>query len=284
MWKKEIVETANGEFELFINGSGPPLCVTHLYSEFNERGNYFADAFIPHFTVYLINLRGAGGSVAVANHHEYSMSQSVQDLEAIRQALKLDTWSFAGHSTGAMIGLTYAVEAPNNLEKLVISAGAASYEYMQHPDCIYSKKNARNARLLELLSIIKSADSSLDERRAADREWMEMSLYRPENYDAYFSKSSSGKVVPARLDYFSYEELPSFNLFNQLPEVEKPILICCGKHDTQCPVDCSIHIHQALPKSELIIFKESNHSPFLEEPAAFSKMTERFKFLDSSHT
>ncbi len=33
MWKKEMIETTRGWFELFIYGEGNPLWVTHLYSE-----------------------------------------------------------------------------------------------------------------------------------------------------------------------------------------------------------------------------------------------------------
>jgi proline iminopeptidase len=44
MWKQELIKTTRGEFEIFTQGTGTPLCITHLYSEFNQLGNYFADA------------------------------------------------------------------------------------------------------------------------------------------------------------------------------------------------------------------------------------------------
>ncbi|WYP26970.1 alpha/beta hydrolase [Alkalihalobacillus sp. FSL W8-0930] len=278
MWKQELLETEQGIFEVFMKGEGDPLCVTHLYSEFNDRGNYFADPFTEAFTVYLVNLRSAGNSRVVAAESECSMRQSVEDLEAIRRALQIDTWSFAGHSTGAMLGLVYAVEYPDSLEKVLINAGAGSYEYMNHPDCIYNRSNPSNSRVLELLDTIKSSES-VDERRAASKEWTQMSIYRPERYDEYFSKPSSGKIVGRRLNYFSYQELPTFNLFEQLPHVRVPAIISCGKYDRQCPLDCSIQIHESLPHSELVIFNESNHNAFLEEEHAFNELVQRFNQL-----
>lgn len=45
MWKRQMLRTKRGTFELFTKGNGEPLCVTHHYSQFNETGDYFADVF-----------------------------------------------------------------------------------------------------------------------------------------------------------------------------------------------------------------------------------------------
>lgn len=44
-WKQTIIATQRGNFEVFQKGEGPPLCVTHHYSVFNESGDYYAEAF-----------------------------------------------------------------------------------------------------------------------------------------------------------------------------------------------------------------------------------------------
>src|SRR5690606_8354067 len=54
-WKQLIIDTERGIFEVFTKGEGPPLCVTHHYSIFNETGDYFAETFTPFCTVYLVN-------------------------------------------------------------------------------------------------------------------------------------------------------------------------------------------------------------------------------------
>ena len=64
MWQQCMIETARGTFEYFESGEGQPMAVTHLYSEFDERGNAFANPFTKACKVYLINLRGIGKSVA----------------------------------------------------------------------------------------------------------------------------------------------------------------------------------------------------------------------------
>lgn len=201
MWEKRLVQTARGMFEVFTKGQGEPVCVTHLYSEFNELGNYFADTLVNDFTVYLINLKEAGNSCRAQADEELSMSETVKDLEAIRVALHYDQWSFAGHSTGGMLGLVYAIMYPQSLTKLLVGGATATHRYMEHEGSMYSRKSPLNKRLKEIFETMESYVSTIEERRVASREWTEMSLYDPDRWDEYFSKPSSGKVVQRRLDY-----------------------------------------------------------------------------------
>lgn len=101
MWEQQLIE--RGIFEVFTKGEGKPLCVTHLYSEFNANGNRFAEMFVPYYKVYLVNLRGCGKSTDDVSVFNYGMKDSVADLEAIRTALGYDAWGFAGHSTGGCL-------------------------------------------------------------------------------------------------------------------------------------------------------------------------------------
>lgn len=279
MWEQTLINTDRGQFEVFVAGKGEPLCVTHLYSEFNERGNYFADMFKDTFRVYLINLKEVGKSSGVINEEELSMKETVHDLEAIRMSLGIDKWSFAGHSTGGMLGLVYGYNYPNSLKRLLVGGASATKGYMQHEDSIYSHKNPNNKRLKELLFTLKSNESTREERIQAGREWTQMSLYEPGKFEEYFSKPSSGSVVQKRLDYYSYEELPDYDIRNNIMEIKTPTIIYCGRHDSQCPLVYSQEIHQLVPNSRLYIFEKSNHNPYLEEKERFVELVNDFVSL-----
>ncbi|TMW71007.1 alpha/beta fold hydrolase [Alteribacter natronophilus] len=270
-------ETERGTFEVFTAGTGDPVCVTHLYSAFNERGNYFADTLTEAFEVYLVNLKGAGNSEPVKDEQDMSMESGVRDLEAVRKSLGLSRWAFAGHSTGGMLGLVYAIVHPESLTKLLAGGAAASNEYMKHEGSMYSPASPLNKRVLACLKVLQSTESTTDERKAAGREWTEMSLYAPENYDQYFSQPSSGSVVKERLDYYSFKELPDFDLRDSLKKVQIPAWIYCGRHDTQCPHVFSEEIAALIPGARLITFEKSNHSPFLEEKELFCDMVNSFR-------
>lgn len=279
LWEKEMVKTERGVFEVFVSGKGKPLCITHLYSEFNERGYRFADTFTDLFKVYLVNTKEAGNSSKVKDENELSMKETAKDLEALREALNIPKWGFAGHSTGGMLGLVYAAAFPNSLTKLLVGGATATNDYMEHQDSIYSKKNIFNRRLKEIFSILKSIESTREERKKAGREWTEMSLYDPSKFDEYFSKPSSGKVVQARLDYYSYNELPSYDIREAITNIKIPTLVFCGKFDAQCPLVYSKEISSLIPNAKLYIYEQSNHNPFLEEKEKFIEMVDDFHRL-----
>ncbi len=272
MWTQLFIETTRGLFEVFVRGEGEPICVTHLYSAYNVKGNTFANPFTERYTVYLVNLRGAGNSVGSVHKDDLSMKESVEDLEAIRTALQFEQWAFAGHSTGGMLGLVYAIQAQDSLTKINICGAAASKEYMHHPGSIYCKENPNNERLREIIRTINNPTTPVEEKRPLSREWTEMSLYRPVNYEQYFNKPNSGSTVPERLDYYSYIELPNYDLTEQLSSISIPTTVYCGLHDAQCPHVFSEQIANELQNAELITFNESNHLPFTEEPEKFAGM------------
>lgn len=71
MWERMFISTSRGKFEIYTQGKGEPVCITHLYSEFNELGYYFADTFVSQFKIYLINLKEAGNSFKAGIHVPY---------------------------------------------------------------------------------------------------------------------------------------------------------------------------------------------------------------------
>ena len=71
-------------------------------------------------------------------------------LEPIRKALGFQQWDFAGHSTGGMLGLMYAVRHPESLSSLIIVGAAPSKDYASQPDCIYHPEHPLFERMQAL--------------------------------------------------------------------------------------------------------------------------------------
>lgn len=279
MWHQKLIQTSRGDFEIFEAGKGEPLCVTHLYSEFNERGYHFADRFVEDYKVFLVNLKETGNSTEIQDEDELSMSETSKDLEAIRSALGYDSWNYAGHSTGGMLGLVYAADYPDSLNRLIVGGASATNEYVNDQESIYCDENPHNDRLKEVFSILQSDDATKEERVHAGREWTKMSLNDPGRYDEYFSKPSSGKVVQKRLEYYALNELPTYDIREDISNIKTPTIVFCGKHDSQCPFVYSEEIFNLVPNSTFYIFENSNHSPHVEEQEKFSEMVKDFSCL-----
>ncbi|WP_144660596.1 alpha/beta fold hydrolase [Bacillus tropicus] len=274
MWKQQMINTKRGIFELFTKGNGEPLCITHHYSQFNETGDYFADVFTSTHRVLLINLRDAGNSAKANSEKELSMIETIHDLEAIRESLQLPIWHFAGHSTGGMLGLLYAITYPHSLQSLVI-VGAAASNYTETPFCIYHPAHPKFHYMQQLIENLKNPLLTSEERKELSTKRTKLSLYKPENYNSYFDKPIKKIMSASRMNAFSHE-YPAFNLREHLPSMKTKTLIICGRHDIQCPIQYSIKMHEGIRNSIFAIFEESNHYPFLEEAALFTSTIQTF--------
>ena len=270
MWEQCFIETSRGNFEYFRKGQGEPLCVTHLYCEFNANGNTFALPFTDKYSVYLVNLKGCGGSDQAKQEADYSMAEAVKDLEAIREALGFSKWGFAGHSTGGMLALMYATMAQEHLTKIVAGGLCASADYMHHPDSMYCRENPNNPRIREIMSLLAS-EKEIEVRRELNKEWALMSIYDSSRYEEIMNRPNSGKVVNPRLNYFSYVELKTFDVRPSLPKVTIPAFIYCGRYDAQCPHVFSQEAADLMPNTTMTTFELSNHNPFVEEEEKFKQ-------------
>ncbi|MED0959933.1 alpha/beta hydrolase [Bacillus paramycoides] len=274
MWKQQIINTKRGTFELFIKGNGEPLCITHHYSQFNETGDYFADVFTSTHRVFLINLRDVGHSVKAQSENELRMIETIHDLEAIKEALQLPIWHFAGHSTGGMLGLLYAITYPNSLQSLVI-VGASASNYTKASNCIYHPAHPQFHYMQELIENLKSPLLTNEERKELSTKRTKLSLYKPENYNSYFCKPIQKTMSASRMNAFA-KEYSSFDLREYLPSIQTKALIICGKHDVQCPIQYSLEMHEGIHDSIFVPFEYSNHYPFLEEASRFTSTIQEF--------
>ncbi|MDN4524561.1 alpha/beta fold hydrolase [Fictibacillus fluitans] len=273
-WKTLMIPTKRGIFEVFSKGEGAPLCVSHLYSEFNETGDRFADTFTESHQVFLINLREAGRSEAAHEPHQLSMIETVLDLEAVREELGYPVWHYAGHSTGGMLGLVYGIWHSESLESLIIASAAAREYASSSPFCIYHPEHPQFANMQSLIEQLKT-NLPADERNHLARERTKLSLYEPVRYDEYFSGDVHKSMSARRMEFFSREIL-LFDVTRQLYKISTRTLVACGLHDVQCPFAFSREMAELIPDVQLAVFDYSNHYPFLEEKEAFQSVINKF--------
>lgn len=269
MWVQNVIETPRGRFEYFVSGEGEPLAITHLYLAFDERGNWFANPFTERYKVFLMNMRGAGNSSPIEDDKELGLKEIVKDLEAIRETLYIERWAFAGHSTGGMVALQYAVDAQQSLSKMIGGCTAASKEYANHPSSIYCAENKHFERILEIMILLNNQSILQAERQKLNYEWALMSYHSEDKLKLALSRPSSGRTIGRALDYFRKVEVKHFDLRNELKKIRIPAYIFAGRYDAQCPVEFGIEIANLLPNAALTIFEQSNHHPFIEEEVLF---------------
>lgn len=63
---------------------------------------------------------------------------------------------------------------------------------------------------------------------------------------------------------------------DMLHTISIPTLVCVGRFDRQAPLDAARYVSETVPLSELVIFENSAHAPFYEEPDRFNEILTGF--------
>jgi proline iminopeptidase len=66
-----------------------------------------------------------------------------------------------------------------------------------------------------------------------------------------------------------FEVLASWSSIDRLPSITCPVLLTAGRHDVFTSFPQSHRIARHLPNAEVLLFEQSGHFPWLDEPDAF---------------
>jgi proline iminopeptidase len=106
----EIKENKNKKFVILCNGG--PGCCDYLLP--------VSQMIEDEYNVIRFEQRGCGRSDKNGN---YSIAETISDLEQIRKFYSIDKWIIGGHSWGANLSLIYTISYPENVENLLYIAG-----------------------------------------------------------------------------------------------------------------------------------------------------------------
>src|SRR5450755_3784610 len=108
-------------------GHGAPLMIVHGGPGASH--DYFLPYLLPLMRtnrLIFIDERGSGKSSKLEDVHQYTISNMVEDIENVRQALALGKISLLGHSYGGALAQAYALKYQQNLSHLILGSTFAS--------------------------------------------------------------------------------------------------------------------------------------------------------------
>ena len=259
-------------------GSGPALFLVPpgwgVGSAYLQRG---FNSLSEHFRLIFVDTRGSGLSGRPADPSKMGSVDMADDLEALRIHLGLSEISILGHSNSGAIALSYAERFPDQVDKLVLIdsqvlglSAAADTQRMQ-------QERATDPRYQAALKAV-SAFFSGQTNPAQNDESLEsfigqalpLYLYQPEKTLALVKQHISGPISSYAFgSQFAADAANRTDLTQCLDRITAKVLITVGRHDYICPLALSEHLHKGIPQSQLAIFEESGHFPWLEEPERF---------------
>lgn len=274
-------------------GRGAPLVIVHGGPGASHE--YFLPYLLPlarHNRLIFIDERGSGKSEKLEDPAGYTVENMVEDVESVRRALRLGKIRLLGHSYGGVLAQSYALKYQRHLTHLMLCSTFSSTRGLNEVFVRMKKEMAP-----ELRERIEKAEReglfghgkdyeknryTNDYMIAAWGEGYFPYLYqrRPDpNFDPIAAGNMSWDLY--RQMWGSHGEfvidgnLTSVEYTDQLSSIHVPTLITVGDHDESDP-SLSRVMQGKILGSKLIVFPQSGHMTFVDQPTRFIEAVEEF--------
>ena len=274
-------------------GRGTPLVILHGGPGASH--DYFLPYLLPlarqHRLVF-IDERGSGKSEKLENPSGYTVESMAEDVEAVRQGLKLGEISLLGHSCGGVLAQAYALKYQRNLTHLVLCSTFHSTSKMNEvfrrmmaemdPELRNRIESLEKAGLFGTGKVYERNRYSNDYMAAAWGEAYFPYLYqrRPDpNYDPVANGIMSWDLYREMWgssgEFLIDGNMKSVEYGDRLHSITVPTLITAGDHD-ECAPSLSREMHEKISGSKLVILPQSGHMTFVDQPGLFLKAVGEF--------
>ncbi len=203
-----------------------------------------------------------------------TIEQMADDIEELRKLLGLGRVSVLGNSFGGFWALTYALRHRDSVSRLILVSTSPSHEFYQAAEKELERKATPDQKAVAPAVFEGKIESEEEFRR-----WWDIMMPL---YFAHWEEQRGREMIERGVDnphvasYMFRHEIPKYDVRPRLGEITAPTLVVAGRHDWVTPVGESELIANGVPGSELIIFEESGHMPFIEEQDGFIDTVKRF--------
>lgn len=270
-------------------GKGQPLVLiaggpggSHLYLY-----PYFSPLADTQRVIYFDSF-GRGKSDRAKSPKEYTFERDVEDVEALRKALGLGKINLLGHSYGTLVAQAYALKYPDSMNKLILANSYISAEAWQAgQDTVNSEirndfpeqwEKLQKLRARGLVSSAKEHQEALGEvpyvavccvaDPAKANSWPPEALSI--ELDVYYT------IAGVDADFVTGGDIVKLDFRREAKNIKAPTLILAGRFDRFVPPRYALQYRQYMPQAQLVIFEESGHSEFMEEPVKTIEVLRKF--------
>ncbi|PGY16001.1 alpha/beta fold hydrolase [Bacillus sp. AFS031507] len=212
-----------------------------------------------------IDLRGFGKSDKP--WEGYSYNRLADDIRQIVKALRLQSFTLAGHSVGGAIVIRYMERHKGfGVSKLALF-GAAAPSFIKRPGFPFGLE-AKDVNVL-LGQIYNDRPKMLSD---FTNMFFHQALTKPFS-DWFFQLGleAAGHSTAGLLNSLRDE-----TLFTDIKRIQVPTLILHGQHDQICLPPLASILHQGIINSKLVWFEHSGHGLFWEEQKKFTQELANF--------
>jgi 2-succinyl-6-hydroxy-2,4-cyclohexadiene-1-carboxylate synthase len=244
-------------------GTGYPVVLVHGFTGNTRNWALTVPALRERFRCVSVDLRGHGRSARPAEREEYALEVMAGDVVGLLEQLGIRECYLVGHSMGGMVAQQIAIERPRLVGALVLVDTAAEVP----KTLVYAARVSERERLIDIART-QGMEAVFDEqlRMNPQREMLEANEDFVRTWREQFLMTSPDAYVHCAHGLAHREPL-----LDELRNVTAPTLIICGVSDEPF-VEPSRRMHEAIPRSELVMLAGAGHSPQIEAPVKFNEV------------
>lgn len=237
------------------------------------------------YRVVMYDQLGCGKSQAPTNKLLYNVERYAEEVEGVRQALKLGKMHLWGGSWGGFLNVAYAIKYSGNLKSLIPSSGTCSV-----PVCIEEfvrlrselpKKVRETLEKYEALEDYSNANYLKAVEFVYRRHLCRLDPWPPQIRSPVERRLGGGGVGPVyklmwgENEFFPVGNLRYWDVTDQLHRIKCPTLVTCGEYDEVTPRNSEL-LHKGIKGSRMVVFKGCSHMARYEDPERFFSVLRRF--------
>ena len=225
---------------------------------------------------------GCGRSWLEADPSKWTVELFVQEVGAVREALGLERVHLFGSSWGGMLAMEYALTQPPGLASLVLSSSPASIPlWIEETARLRRELPADVQRVLDEHEAAGTLDSP--EYEAASMVFYRRHVCRVDPWPDAVLRTFRGMVdhpdvyetMQGPNEFVITGTLRDWDITDRLGELDVPTLITAGRHDESTPRQVDA-LRRGIRGSELVVFEQSSHMQYHEEPERFLAVVSDF--------
>ena len=222
------------------------------------------------------HLRGVGRSPFPATTEMASFWRQAEDVECLRQQLNLEQAHLLGHSAGARLAISYAVQFADVLGRMVLVTPPTSgfVEVKSDADVLIERRRGEPAVDAAIAAWDVGPDGEDD---GAFNAWQ--AKIAPLSYAVWGPAAQNHAVIGAysfRANRAYFSVPPPEDLAARFGESVAKTLVIAGADDCITGVAPVVALSELVSRGSIAMIDHCGHYPWIEQPAAFRAVLDPF--------
>lgn len=253
--ERGMIEIGGGKIAYELAGKGSNLVLIHGGLADSRVWDDQFEEFAKSFRVLRYDLRGYGKSDFPAKEFSH-----IDDLNSILSAFKMNKASLVGLSIGGVIAADFAIQNPEKVEKLVLTAAGLRGDTSPTDEKTIAVYEAAGAKGMD----------------AAIELWLEHPLFASGRGNAAFA-SRSRQMLADNFRYWGPSpkpvpvSWPKWLTSERLGEISAPTLIIVGDKDAAYVISIASTLSKKIKDAESVTIPDVSHHLTMEVPKKYNK-------------